>query len=74
VNATPAPYRLYGQEVSYFTAKVRCALRYKGLWFEEDHADFQEIPRRTGMAFIPIVVTPEDETWQDSSDILDRLP
>jgi len=73
MNATSAPYRLYGQEVSYFTAKVRCALRYKGLWFEEDHASFQEIGRRTGMAFIPVLVTPEDETWQDSSDILDRL-
>ena len=28
---------------------------------------------RTGLAMIPVVVTPEGETWQDSSDILDRL-
>jgi glutathione S-transferase len=70
---TPHPYRLLGQEVSYFTAKVRCALRYKALWFEEDHASFQEVVQRTGMAFIPVLVTPEDETWQDSSEILDRL-
>ena len=28
---------------------------------------------RTGLAFIPIVVTPEDETWQDTSEILDEL-
>jgi glutathione S-transferase len=73
VNATPAPYRLYGQEISYFTAKVRCALRAKGLWFEEIHGEFPEIVRRTGLAFIPMLVTPEDETWQDSSDILDQL-
>jgi glutathione S-transferase len=28
---------------------------------------------RTGLAFIPIVVTPDDETLQDTSDILDAL-
>jgi glutathione S-transferase len=31
------------------------------------------VERRTGLGFIPILVTPEDETWQDSSEILDRL-
>ena len=47
MNATTAPYRLYGQEISYFSAKVRCALRYKRLWFGEIHSDFPEIVRRT---------------------------
>jgi len=73
MNATSAPYRLYGEEISYFSAKVRCALRLKGLWFEEIRRDYPEIVRRTGLGMIPIVVTPEDETWQDSSDIFDRL-
>ena len=69
----PAPYRFHAFEVSYFSAKVRPALRYKQLWFEELRADLREVQRRTGLGFIPILVTPEGETWQDSSEILDRL-
>jgi len=72
-NRTDAPYRFHAFEVSYFSAKVRPALRYKGLWYEERRADLAEIRRRTGLGFIPILVTPEDETWQDSTDIYRRL-
>ena len=67
MNPTPAPYRFHAFEVSYFSAKVRPALRYKQLWFEELRADLAEVQRRTGLGFIPILVTPEGETWQDSS-------
>ncbi|MCG8592418.1 MAG: glutathione S-transferase family protein [Proteobacteria bacterium] len=73
LNATRAPYRFHAFDVSYFSAKVRPALRYKTLWYEERRADMAEIQRRTGLGFIPILVTPEDETWQDTSEILDRL-
>ena len=70
-------YRFYGTEVSYFSAKVRPALRFKGLDYEEIQptiAVYREvILPRTGMAFIPIVVTPDDETLQDTSVILDEL-
>jgi len=70
-------FRLYGSELSYFTAKVRPALRYKRVPFVEilaTPAAFRDvIVARTGLSFIPVVVTPEDETWQDTSDILDRL-
>ena len=68
------PYRFYAAEVSYFSAKVRPALRYKGVHYTELLPDYRNvILPRTGMAFIPIVVTPDDETWQDTSDILDAL-
>ncbi|MBW2316511.1 MAG: glutathione S-transferase family protein [Deltaproteobacteria bacterium] len=72
-NRTDAPYQFHAFEVSYFSAKVRPALRYKGLWVDERRADLGEIMRRTGLGFIPIVVTPEGETWQDSSDIYRKL-
>jgi glutathione S-transferase len=70
-------FRFYASEISYFSGKVRPALRLKGV----PHAEvlptrdvYREVIRaRTGLAMIPIVVTPEDETWQDSSDILDAL-
>jgi glutathione S-transferase len=73
MNVTEKPYVFHAFEVSFFSAKVRPALRYKQLYYEEVRADIREILRRTGMAFIPVVITPEDETWQDSSEILDRL-
>jgi glutathione S-transferase len=72
-----APWRYYGCENSYFSAKVRPALRYKGLPFAEilpTPAAYRDVIRpRTGLAFIPIVVTPEGDTWQDTSEILDAL-
>jgi glutathione S-transferase len=72
-NQTSAPYVFHAYDVSYFSAKVRPALRYKKLWYEERRADLREIHRRTGLYFIPVLITPEDETWQDSTDILERL-
>ncbi|MFN8641337.1 MAG: glutathione S-transferase family protein [Candidatus Binatia bacterium] len=70
-------YRCYGADVSYFTAKVRPALRYKRV----PHLELLATPRayreviqpRTGLRFIPVVVTDRDETWQDTSAILDQL-
>jgi glutathione S-transferase len=70
------PFRFFAAERSYFSAKVRPALRAKRLYFEEvlpTPAAMAEIKERTGLHFIPIVVTPENETWQDTSDILDAL-
>jgi glutathione S-transferase len=73
VNATDKPYRFHAFEVSLFSAKVRPALRYKQLYYEEVRADISEILKLTGLAFIPIVLTPEGDVWQDTSEILDRL-
>lgn len=68
------PYRFYAAEISYFSAKVRPALRAKGVHYLELAPDYRGvILPRTGLAFIPIVITPDDETWQDTSAILDAL-
>lgn len=70
-------YRFYAAEVSYFSGKVRPALRYKRIPFVEilptPDVFRNVIAARTGLAFIPIIVTPDDETLQDSSEILDVL-
>jgi glutathione S-transferase len=75
--AMTQPYRMYGAEVSYFTAKARPALRAKRIFFEEmlatPAAYAEVILPRVGMGFIPVVITPNDETWQDTSEILDHL-
>ncbi len=67
------PYRFLAFDLSYFSAKVRPALRYKRLWYEEIPADPTVVYQRTGMNFIPIIITPQDDTWQDSTDIYAHL-
>ena len=67
------PYLFHAADISYFSGKVRPALRYKGIRYAEVLPDFADIRKRTGLHFIPVVVTPDDDTWQDTSDILDRL-
>ena len=69
-------YDFYGAEVSYFSGKVRAYLRYKRIPFSEI-TPTRDIYRdvilaRVGWPVIPVVVTPEDETWQDSSEIIDN--
>lgn len=72
-----APHRYYGSEVSYFTAKGRAALRAKRICFEEVLATprvYREvILPRTGLAFIPVLVTADGRVVQDTSEILDWL-
>jgi glutathione S-transferase len=74
---SPPPFRFYAAEISYFSGKVRPALRAKRVPFDEilptTRAYREVIVPRTGLAMIPTIVTPEDETWQDTSDILDAL-
>lgn len=71
------PYRFYAAEISYFSGKVRPFFRYKNIPYEEI-APTPQVYRdviipRTGLAFIPVVVTPDDVALQDTSDILDEL-
>jgi glutathione S-transferase len=68
-----SPYLFHAADVSYFSGKVRPALPQKSLWYREVVPNLKEIVARTGVAFIPILVTPDGEAWQDTSTILDRL-
>jgi len=68
-----APYLYHGADVSYFSGKVRPALPQKNLWYREVIPNLKEIVGKTGVAFIPVLMTPGGEAWQDTSTILDRL-
>ena len=68
-----SPYLFHGADVSYFSGKVRPALPQKSLWYREVVPNLREIVARTGVAFIPVLMTPDGEAWQDTSTILDRL-
>lgn len=70
-------YKLYGAEVSYYTGKIRGYMRWKGISFEEITTGRNEyintILPRVGWPVIPVLITPEDKTLQDTSDMIDYL-
>lgn len=70
-------HQLIGAEVSLYTGKVRAYLRYKQIPFVEVAAT-REVFRdvilpRTGVRFIPILITSDDLAIQDSTEIIDHL-
>jgi len=70
-------YQLLGSEVSYYTGKVRAYLRYKGIPFQEIIASSEVYKKviipRTGVRYIPVLITPDDTVIQDTTDIIDFL-
>lgn len=68
-------YLLDGSEMFYFSGKARAYLRWKGIDFEERNSDekfYNEvcIPR-IGYPMIPLVITPDDQTIQNTTLIMD---
>jgi glutathione S-transferase len=71
------PHQLIGAPVSLYTGKVRAYLRYKQIPFEEVLAT-REVYRsvivpRTGVRYIPMLITDDDVAIQDSTEIIDWL-
>lgn len=70
-------YRLYGAEFSYYSGKARAYLRCKNIPFDEIFSSLNAyrkvIVPRTGVRFIPIVITPDDIAIQDTTQIIDAL-
>ena len=69
-------YTLYGMQPSYYTAKVRGYLAYKRIPYTETYsfeAAVNVIAARTKKFMLPTVITPDDKTLQDSTDIIDYL-
>jgi len=80
VTDSPPPagiYRLLGADVSYYTAKVDAWLAYKRIPCRRELATREvferEILPRVGYPVIPVLVTPDDVTLQDTSEMIDAL-
>ncbi|HKP56885.1 MAG TPA: glutathione S-transferase family protein [Polyangiales bacterium] len=70
-------HRLIGARVSLYTGKVRAYLQYKDIPFVEVAAT-REVYRdlivpRTGVRFIPVLISDDDIAIQDSTEIIDFL-
>ncbi|MGR9092068.1 MAG: glutathione S-transferase family protein [Gammaproteobacteria bacterium] len=70
-------YALYAVEGSYYAAKTRSQLLRKGIPFDElacDRRAFAEvIVPRVGYPVVPVVITPDGETLQDTAEIFAAL-
>ena len=70
-----APYRIFGNEMSPYSVKVRAWFRYKAiphLWLQRSQHQ-EEFRGRARLPLIPLVVTPDDRAIQDSTPILEAL-
>ena len=70
-------YQLIGFDMSYYSGKLRAYLRCKGIEFTERAPNIFEtkslVRRRIGYFMLPILITDEDETLQDTSFIIAEL-
>ncbi len=69
-------YQLYAAPLSLYSGKARGYLRWKNVPYREVQANrtaYAEVIRRVGYPIVPVLVTPEDKTVQDTSDIIDYI-
>jgi glutathione S-transferase len=70
-------HQLIGSPISYYTGKVRAYLRFKQIPFKEvlsSREVFEQIILpRVGYPIIPVFVTADGKTLQDSTEIIDYL-
>ena len=77
LNNDTSEYILYGAEFSLYSGKARSYLRKKGIPFKEVTSTLgvykKIIIPRTGVHYIPVVQTPNNQVIQDTTVIIDEL-
>jgi glutathione S-transferase len=69
-------YRLFGNELSPYSVKVRSYFRYKAIpheWIERNPKTQAEYQKYAKLPLIPAVATPDGDALQDSTPILEKL-
>jgi glutathione S-transferase len=69
-------YRLYGNELSPYSVKVRSYLRYKRIphqWLVRNTITQDDYQRHARLPLIPLVVGPGGTSWQDSTPIIEQF-
>jgi glutathione S-transferase len=70
------PLRLFGNELSPYSVKVRSYLRYKQIphvWIVRDATNQEEFARHAKLPLIPLLVFPDGTSLQDSTPIIEHL-
>jgi len=69
-------YRIFGNELSPYSVKVRSYFRYKRIaheWIVRNAANEEEFRRYAKLPLIPLVVTPDGQGLQDSTPIIEHF-
>jgi glutathione S-transferase len=69
-------YRIYGNELSPYSVKVRSYFRYKRIpheWIVRSASNEEEFRLHAKLPLIPLVVTPEGKGLQDSTPIIEHF-
>jgi len=69
-------YRIYGNELSPYSVKVRSYFRFKQIpheWIVRNPSVEEEFSRYAKLPLIPLVVTPDGQGLQDSTPILEHF-
>jgi glutathione S-transferase len=72
----PDAYKVFGNELSPYSVKVRSYLRYKRIpheWIVRTPAVEEEFARYAKLPLVPLVVTPDGRGIQDSTPIIEQL-
>jgi len=72
----PAPYRIFGSELSPYSIKVRSYFRYKKIpheWVIRSMDKMPEFQKYAKLPLVPLVVTPEGKGIQDSTPIIEEM-
>jgi glutathione S-transferase len=71
-----ATYRIFGNELSPYSVKVRSYFRYKQIpheWIIRDPSVEEEFKRYAKLPLVPLVVTPDGQGIQDSTPIIEHF-
>lgn len=69
-------FKIFGSELSPFSVKIRSYFRYKQIphqWIVRNPASEEEYQKYAKIPIIPLVVTPEEESLQDSTPIIEAI-
>ena len=69
-------YRIFGVELSPYSVKVRSYFRYKGIshkWVVRSFENQKDYNRYAKIPIVPLVVTPDGRSLQDSTPLMERL-
>ena len=72
----PPTYRIFGNELSPYSVKVRSYFRYKQLpheWIIRNPSVEDEFKRYAKLPLVPLVVTPDGQGIQDSTPIIEHF-
>ena len=75
-ESSSSEYRIFGNELSPFSVKIRSYFRFKGVphrWIVRNADSMSEYQKYAKVPIIPLVVTPGEKALQDSTPIMEVL-